>query len=270
MAIMKRIQLFEFEDQPWFPGWLRTSLTNLIVVFNRMIGIDKVIAILLSDILREKAVRDIVDLGSGAGGAMPDVLSQIRQEEGLENTKLLMTDLFPNQDALKKFNENGPDYLSFHETPVDATDLAKAPAGVKTMINCFHHMPPDKARNILVSAMESKQPLLIYEMGDNNIPLVVWWLFLPISLVILFIMVLFMTPFVRPLTVRQVVFTYIIPLIPITYAWDGQASLPRIYTLADLDELLDGLNQVGYTWEKGYGKNAKGKKQGIFLLGLPD
>lgn len=267
---MKRIQLFEFEDQSWFPGWLRTSITNLIVVFNRMIGIDGVIANLLTPVLKKKRITKIVDLGSGAGGAMPFVVEALRKQHGLEATHLLMTDLFPNHDAVIRFKNNADPTMIYHPDPVDATRLEQAPEGIKTMINCFHHMPPNKARAILQSAAENKQPLLIYEMGDNKIPLAVWWLFLPLSLIILMIMVLVMTPMVRPLTFRQVFFTYLFPLIPITYAWDGQASLPRIYTLDDLDELLDGINPAGYSWEKGYGLNNKGKKQGIFLIGIPD
>ena len=79
-----------------------------------------------------------------------------------------------------------------------------------------------------------------------------------------------MTPFVKPLTWRQIVFTYLIPIIPMCYAWDGQASLPRMYTLKDLDELLEGLGSESYTWEKGYAKKKNGKKQGTYLLGLPN
>lgn len=79
-----------------------------------------------------------------------------------------------------------------------------------------------------------------------------------------------MTPFVKPLTWRQIVFTYLIPIIPICYAWDGQASLPRIYTLNDLDALLDGLGSESYTWAKGHAKKENGKKLGTYLLGLPN
>lgn len=64
-------------------------------------------------------------------------------------------------------------------------------------------------------------------------------------------------------------FTFVIPLVPLFYAWDGQMSLPRIYTLEDMDELLAGLQTADYTWEKGYAKTAEGKNKGIYLLGLP-
>jgi hypothetical protein len=171
---------------------------------------------------------------------------------------------------LKKFNSITSDNISYLNTSVDATNISKAPKGLKTMMNSFHHMRPKKARAILESAQRTHQPLLIYEMGDNNIPLLIWWLLLPISLVVLIILALFMTPFVKPLTWRQIVFTYLIPIIPICYAWDGQASLPRMYTLKDLELLLDGLGSENYTWEKGHAKKENGKKQGTYLLGLPN
>lgn len=244
-------------------------MTNLIVVFNKMIGLGDILSGIIIKILKEKNISDIVDLGSGAGGSMPDVFNTLKEKHGLQDVTLTMTDLFPNQDALKRFNNNGDQSISYHKQSVDATQLATAPKGLKTMVNCFHHMPPASARKILQSAAENKEPILIYEMGENKIPLFIWWLFLPLSLVILMVMVWFMTPFVRPLTWKQLLFTYLIPIIPVFYAWDGQASLPRIYTLEDMDELLEGLDQEGYVWEKGHGKNSKGKNQGTYVLGLP-
>ena len=267
---MKRIQLFEFEDFSWFPGWLRICMTNLIVILQKMIGIPEVLSGLIANVLRKKNLLNIVDLGSGSGGVMPEVMESLRNDQNLKNIQMVLTDLYPNQEMYKKFNINRNDQISYLETSVDATNIANAPEGLKTMINSFHHMPPKKARAILESAQRTNQPLLIYEMGVNNIPLLIWWLFLPISLIILIIMVLFMTPFVKPLTWRQIVFTYLIPIIPVCYAWDGQASLPRMYTLKDLDVLLEGLGSDNYTWEKGYAKKKNGKKQGTYLLGLPN
>ncbi len=265
---MKRIQLFEFEDFGWFPGWLRVCMTNLIVILQKMIGVPELLADLIADILKKKNLSNIVDLGSGSGGAMPDIMNSLHGIKGLEHVTLTMTDLYPSSEMFKKFNTDALDKISYHETSVDATNIATAPEGLKTIVNCFHHMPPKKARTILESAQRTNQPLLIYEMGDNNIPLLIWWLLLPVSLVIVIIMVLFMTPFVKPLTWRQIVFTYLIPIIPICYAWDGQASLPRMYTLKDLDHLLEGLGSGYYTWQKGQTIKKNSKKQGTYLLGL--
>ncbi len=267
---MKRIQLFEFEDFSWFPGWLRICMTNLIVILQKMIGIPEVLSGLIANVLRKKNLLNIVDLGSGSGGVMPEVMESLHNTQKLKNIQMVLTDLYPYPEMYKKFNIKRNDQISYIETAVDATNIATAPEGLKTMINSFHHMPPKKARAILESAQRTNQPLLIYEMGVNSIPLLIWWLLLPISLIIIIIMVLFMTPFVKPLTWRQIVFTYLIPIIPVCYAWDGQASLPRMYTLKDLDVLLEGLGSDNYTWEKGYAKKKNGKKQGTYLLGLPN
>jgi len=82
---MKRIQLFEFEDLNWFPNWLRTCMTNLIVIFLKLMGVGQVLANLISTILKKQKLSNIVDLGSGSGGVMPDVLNSIHKLDGLEN-----------------------------------------------------------------------------------------------------------------------------------------------------------------------------------------
>ena len=266
---MKRIQLFEFEDLSWFPKTIRRSMTNLIALLHKMTGTKEVIADLLSPIMREKQYERIVDLGSGSGGIMPEVVEEINNEIPDKNIQLLLTDLYPNTDQISKWNDQEGSRVKYHPETVDATKLDMAPGGLKTMINCFHHMPPAEARKILETASRNHQPIVIYEMGENNIPLLLWWLLLPVSLFILMLMVLFMTPFVRPLSWQQLLFTYLIPIIPICYAWDGQASLPRMYTMNDLDLLLKDLESSDYEWSKGKAFKRNKKKLGTYLIGLP-
>lgn len=266
---MKRIQLFEFEDYSWFPNWLRRCMTNLIVVLHKMMGISEVLAYLIARVLKENNLSKIIDLGSGSGGAMPEVLLALHEMDDLKHVELVMTDLYPNMEAVKKFNQKKEEKINYLEIPVDATDLITAPNGLKTMINSFHHMSPKTARKILESAELNKQPILIYEMAVNKIPLLIWILLLPLSLVILMIMTLFMTPFVKPFTWQQFVFTYLIPIIPVCYAWDGQASLPRMYSLKDIDVLLEGLGNANYYWEHGPAKKSNGKKLGTYIVGYP-
>lgn len=261
---MKRVHVPEVMDLPWFPSTLRTSMTNLIIVFARKIGVIPVLASLVSRALKQAEAERVVDLGSGTGGSMPEVIEALR---ATKDVQLVMTDKFPSAEAIERFKD--VPYMSYARESVDATQLAAAPAGLKTMINCFHHMRPPEARAILESAHRERQPILIYELADNEVPLPVWLLFLPLGLVILFFMALFLTFAVRPLSAKQLLFTYLIPLVPLFYAWDGQMSLPRIYTLDDLDKLTANLQSADYVWEKGYAKTDAGKKKGIYLLGLP-
>lgn len=259
---MKRVHVPEIEDMAWFPSSLRVSMTNLLVVFARKIGVIPVLAALVSRALTATKTKRVVDLGSGSGGSMPDVVKALGSD-----VELLMTDKYPNAEAIARFNEP---HIRYARESVDATNLAATPAGLKTMVNCFHHMRPPEARAILESAQRVRQPFLIYELADNKVPFLLWLIFLPVGLVIVFVMALVLTFSVRPLTARQLLFTFVIPAVPLFYAWDGQASLPRIYTLEDIDELLAGLPPpTGYVWEKGYAKTAAGKNKGIYVLGLP-
>lgn len=266
---MKRIELFEFEDFPRFPTWIRTSITNLIVVLQKMMGTSDTLVALLFRIRERHNFSKIVDMGSGSGGPMRQLAEKLNAEKA-KQISVLLTDLYPNPQFVAETNAAGVAGFRYSETPLDASNVSQAPEGLKTMMNCFHHMPPKKATQILRSAQENKQGILIYELTDNTIPLLAWWLFLPLSLVIMVIMVVFMTPFVRPLSLKQVLFTYIIPIIPLFYAWDGQASAVRTYSMDDIRELLAELpSDEKYNWEVASALKADGKKAGYYVLGLP-
>ncbi|MDT7832589.1 hypothetical protein RQM59_09370 [Flavobacteriaceae bacterium S356] len=266
---MKRIQLFEFEDHSWFPDWIRSCMTNLLVVMHKLMGTKEVLVHLLSDVKKRHNFTQIVDLGSGSGGIMPEVIRSLNDQNSASSIDLLLTDLHPNKKAIHHINTSGQPNTKYNETPIDATQLTNTPKGLKTMINSFHHMPPKKAKMILQSAQENKQAILIYEMAENKMPLALWWLLLPISLAIVFIMALILTPFSKPITIRQLIFTYLIPIIPIFYAWDGQASLPRMYAFNDVESLLKPFENDTYTWEIKPGKKSNGKKLGYYILGVP-
>lgn len=266
---MKRVQLFEFEDFTWFPDWIRSSMTRLLIVMHKLMGTKEVLVDILSKTREKHSFDQIVDLGSGSGGIMPEVVDHLNNQKNEHPVHLLLSDLHPNQKAIHHFNSAKGSTIAYNETPVDATSLANAPAGLKTMINSFHHMPPQKAKMILASAQENKQPILIYEMAENKMPLLLWWLLLPLSLIIVFIMAWVLTPFSRPLTIKQLIFTYLIPIIPIFYAWDGQASLPRMYTFKDIESLLKPIRNEDYIWEIRQGKKSNGKPLGYYILGLP-
>ncbi|MEM6877738.1 MAG: hypothetical protein AAF544_04205 [Bacteroidota bacterium] len=265
---MKRLELFEFEDFQWLPNAIRVGITNLLTVLHRMFGTSEVLIGLIKS-CREKIEFDrIVDLGSGSGGPMISVVSQFNQSQTEEEPlELVLTDKYPDRVTVDRINAEAESFVSYHTASVDAQHIEQTPKGLKTMVASFHHMQPSVARKILRSAEESKEPILIYEIAENNVPVLVWWLLLPISLAVLILMALFMTPFIRPLRAQQLVFTYLIPLIPLIYAWDGQASIMRTYTFEDIKSLLGEQRNPDYTWVMAPAMKKNGKKAGYYLFG---
>ena len=259
---MKRIHLFEIEDFAWFPNWLRACLTRLMVVMHNLLGTPADLVQLLNRALAHSESPAIVDLCSGSGGPMLEVYRTLKQQPGLDGLQLTLTDLYPNQDLAAALARQGDAALRYDTQSVNATDVGPALRGVRTMVGSFHHMPPAVARCILQDAKEKQQPICVYEISDNSLPIILWWVAVPMS----FLIALFVTPFARPLTVKQLFFTYLVPIIPLCFAWDGAVSNARTYTLSDMATLLEGLHSDDYTWETGL---ISGKAKKLYLLGLP-
>lgn len=236
---------------------------------HRLLGTKEVFGNLLLKTMGEIEFNQIVDMGSGSGGTMPTVVEYLNEQHSGTPVKLMLTDLHPNQHFVKSFNEAEHVNMTYNPRPLDASNLSNAPEGLKTMVNSFHHMPPPVARKILSTAQDNQQPILIYEMAENKIPTVVWVLLLPLSLLITALMAIVMVPFVKPLNWKDILFSWLIPVIPIFYAWDGQASMPRMYTFDDIKNELLPAAREDYTWEMAQAKKEDGKPLGYYILGLP-
>ena len=257
---MKRIHLFEVEDFNWFPNWIRIRLTRLVKLMHRIVKTEDKLIQILEPLILEGKHNSITDLCSGSGGPMVNVLEKLKKDSKFKNLKLTLTDLYPNLEMVKQFKTNPS--INYSSESVDVTKVNEDFKGLKTMICSFHHMKPEHAKEILKSAKENKDTICIYEISDNSFPSVlnIFTFFFN------FINCFFITPFVRPMSWQQLVFTYIIPILPIGFAWDGAVSNARTYTLSDLDELLNGLKGDSYYWEKGV---IKGTIPSIYLIGKP-
>ncbi|MCT4580965.1 MAG: hypothetical protein N4A35_06065 [Flavobacteriales bacterium] len=257
---MKRIHLFELEDFNWFPNWIRVRLTRMLNFMHKLVKTEDKLIELLTPLIKESQNLHITDLCSGSGGPMIPVVERLQQQEQFKNLSLTLTDLYPHHEIVKRYESNP--LISYSSQPVDVTKVNADYKGLKTMICSFHHMTPDNAKAILKAARDNRDTICIYEMSDNRHPLIAN----VFTFIFNFINSLFITPFVRPMSWQQLVFTYIIPILPLGFAWDGAVSNARTYTLSDIDELLEGLEQDDYQWEKGI---IAGKLPSMYLIGKP-
>ena len=136
---LKRVHVFEFEDASWLPDVLRRYVRDLIVVANRVFGVTDGIQHVIGNLLKEGNFRRVVDLGSGSGGAMPEVV-QALQGSGLQGLELVLTDKYPDQEAISRFEGEPCTGINYKRDSVDATDLSGVEADFYTMINSFHHL----------------------------------------------------------------------------------------------------------------------------------
>ena len=229
---------------------------------HHLLEVHKDLVPLIYRTLRYTESNHIVDLCSGSGGPIYKTFEILRDTYGLNDLSIVLTDLYPDLELAHKINNVPSTSVTYKTQPVDATEVDHSMKGVRTMVSSFHHMRPEIARNILEDAQQSRQPICIFEISDNSAPGLIRWIGLPVN----FLMTWFITPMTRPITWQQLIFTYLVPVIPLCFAWDGVVSNARTYTLDDMDYLLDGLESDKYKWEKG---TIPGKMNKLYLLGYP-
>ena len=238
MAI-PRLQLFELEDLPWFPRAIRDPATNHLQFMEKRLALHEPIVPLVRDALERSKARRVVDLCSGAAGCVASVHEALAGD-GI-SLPLTLTDKYPNLLAFRCCSALHPSGVFYVEDSVDATAVPQDFKGMRTMFNAFHHFAPESARRALRCAVEAQQPIAIFEIPERSWATIFPLLFTPIFVALA-------TPFIRPFQWR-LLWTYLIPLVPVTSWWDGVVSQLRAYTCREILELAQEFGD--YEWRAG-------------------
>lgn len=253
---MGRIHLFEFEDQKWFPGFLRDYGTDFLQFLSNKTKLYRPIIPILEKGLKKSGTNQIVDLASGGGGGILWIGSELRKT--VSDLKITLTDYYPNLGAFEHTKKQAG-YIDYITSPVDARYVPKHLNGFRTQFLSLHHFKPKDAQRILQNAVDSQNGIGIFEAQERSLAGILAMLFSPIS-------VLLTTPFIRPFKLGRLIFTYLIPIVPIFVLWDGVVSSLRTYSLKEMQNLVDGLdNKESYDWEMDRIKSGPGVL--LYLLG---
>jgi hypothetical protein len=251
---MPRFHLFEFGDQEWFPQVLRDAETAYLAAAYRTLPLPRVWAEKISTLFRYGEPGEVLDLCSGCGGPMPLILKEL-EIRGL-HVQVRLTDAFPS------LRPTADSRISWVTEPVDATNLLPTLTGVRTMFTAFHHFRPDKAKGILKTAFDSGRAICIFEGGSGTLLGMATMVLVPFN-------VLALMPFVRPLRWSHLLFTYLIPVIPLVLFWDGIVSMLRIYSPKQMLEMTEDMRRSDYGWEIGL-ISVRGIPGGLpYLIGRP-
>ena len=234
---MGRLHLFELEDQPWYPAAVRDAATDFLRFALGSGDIYAPAAPLLRDLLARTGTRQIVDLCSGGGGPWTRLLPALDSE-----VRVCLTDLYPNISGMQRLQEESGGRIAFRPDPVDATAVPADLPGVRTLFTALHHFRPEEARAMLADAVRQRQPIAAFEFTERSLrglllsaasPLLVW----------------LSTPRIRPVRPARLLWTYLVPLVPLTVLVDGLVSCLRTYSPAELRVLSTGFET--YTWKTG-------------------
>lgn len=237
---MVRLHLFEFNDQPWLPTRLRDYQTDTLAALERLGAPFRPAVPVVRDALRHAPAPRIVDLCSGAGGPLQPILQRL--EAWGDAPEVVLTDLFPNQEAFARQARRLGPRCSFRAEPVDAASVPADLVGLRTIFNAFHHFRPPVARRVLADAARARQPICVVEVPERRLSTMATFLALPL-------LVCATTPGIRPFRWGRLAWTYGVPAIPLLVGFDGVVSCLRSYAPRELLALAPRVE--GYRWDAG-------------------
>ena len=240
---MRRVHLFELEDQPWLPAVVRDAGTAYLAFAARVGSHARVLAPTLAELVRRTGETRIVDLCSGGGGPVIGITEALARE-GVY-VKAVLTDRFPNHGSLERAQASSQGRIELYPDPVDAKSVPDRLRGIRTMFNALHHFEPKTARAILADAAANMQPIAVFELVGRQLPLLASMLLAPLVVAVAI-------PLLRPFRLAWLPLTYLVPVIPLFVAWDGLVSCLRVYSERELRELVASIDSgPGYTWQIG-------------------
>jgi hypothetical protein len=249
------MHLFEFGDERWFPQILRDAETAYLAISYRIEPLlARPWAERISTVLNRGKPTEILDLCSGSGGALPWIIDEL-EKCGYE-VRATLTDFYPNPNFASH-----PRMVWLAE-PVDAARVPPKLAGVRTMFSAFHHFRPSAAKAILKDAFDHRRAICIFESESGGLLAAVWMIWIPLA-------VLTLMPFARPFRWAYLVFTYLIPLMPLILLWDSMVSVLRIYSPEQMKKLTEDLQASDYNWEIGRIQVMHGIRGLPYLIGRP-
>ncbi len=257
--MLKRLHLFELEDQTWFPKNIRNYMTDYLQILANTLKFYEGIIPVLKKGIEATDTKQIVDLASGGGGGWLAIADKIRKE--IPNISILLTDFYPNIDAFEQNKNKCPELFGYASASIDATNVPKALKGLRTQFLSFHHFTPEMCTSILQNAVDARQPIAIFEFLERDILHLLKVGAIPASVYAL-------TPFIRPFTLERLFYTYAVPIVPMSIGFDGIVSVFRTYTLDEMREMTKMLNGGDtYHWDIGVQKSTLVSTQ--YLLGIP-
>lgn len=258
---MRRRQLVELEDLPWFPAALRDMATDYLQMMLQVSNPYAPIAPRLGRALESVGDGRILDLASGGGGPWARLLPLVASA-GVR-PRVTLTDRYPNIVAFAAARRRHLGSVDFCAEPVDATRVPPELGGLRTIFSAFHHFPPQVGRAIIADAVRQGRGIAIFEATERSPATLAAMLITPL-------LVWLLTPLIRPLTPTRLLLTYLLPVIPAIVLFDGTVSCLRSYSADELRAMVDQVEGAeGYSWEIGV-ERASGAPLGVtYCVGVP-
>ncbi len=226
------MRLFEFGDLDWVPEWYHVNLRKYLIFFYKAFGYFKLWIPSTVDFIDKSNSETFIELGSGGGEPLALVVSEIPDDK-VSGKRFILSDINPVAEFVDRINGDAASPFEYHPTPVDATAIPAELAHPRIFINSFHHFTPEQVAKVVESSIAQNQPMLVLEYVRNTPLGFLSMLTGPLVLILT-------VPFVvsRKDLLPLLVFTYLLPIFPLMFFWDGIVSCARMYSPQALQKIV--------------------------------
>jgi len=251
-------------DLPWFPDTFRQIQTDYLQFVATRGAAHANLIPLIKKAMQHAHTIEIVDLCSGGTGPWENLQQQLAQAG--YPVSILLTDKYPHPESFRRWAPSIDSPIKYLAESVDAMKVPSHLKGMRTMFEGFHHFKPQEAQAILQDAADQKVAIGIFEASLKPPLKPILLLLSPLMTLLGY---LFVTPFIKPRTFERFLWTYLIPIVPITTSWDGVVSFLRVYSPQDMDELTSRISCHNYVWGTGQVSSGTPLFMFTYLLGYP-
>lgn len=227
---MKRKQITQIINTSWCPKFIKKLVAEFLSWFVVKVNATKPFIPLIESMVNDAHSNQIINIDFNIGAGIESVKPYLKED------------------------------IQIKSIPI--SDFNTDTKGVYLFLNSFHQLNVKQAKEILSQIVNSKNPIIIVEGNNDSLWQVVGMtVFVPLT-------TLLTAPFVKPFRLTRLLFTYIIPVLPLIITIDGCIALLKLYNPKDLLELTSSINAPKYEWKAGKNDNGRGGKI-IYLTGKP-
>ena len=227
---MKRKQITQIINTSWCPKFIKKLVAEFLSWFVVKVNATKPFIPLIESMVNDAHSNQIINIDFNIGAGIESVKPYLKED------------------------------IQIKSIPI--SDFNTDTKGVYLFLNSFHQLNVKQAKEILSQIAKSKNPIIIVEGNNDSLWQVVGMtVFVPLT-------TLLTAPFVKPFRLTRLLFTYIIPVLPLIITIDGCIALLKLYNPKDLLELTSSINAPKYEWKAGKNDNGRGGKI-IYLTGKP-
>lgn len=226
---MRRKQITQFINTKWCPQQIKKLCSEFLSWFVVKVNATKPFIPIIENALTESKINNIINFEFSIGAGIETVKPYLNQHLAI--------------------------------TSIPLSEINTQQRGMYFFVNSFHQLPASSAKKILEKIAKSRNPVVVVEGNNDSLwQLAGMTIFLPVTVIL-------SAPFVKPFRWSRILFTYIIPVLPIIMVIDGCIGLLKLYNPKDLNELTLSIKVPDYKWTTGKKDNGRGGKI-IYLTGI--